>query len=166
MTEVAQTYLGNINHNLELAKSIPIESCLKVHLTSSDRTKGRIYSQTDTGLSVGIIKDRDRSLQSGDVFQTRSKKLLLIHLQSPEFLVLDFSATKTNYLATQLVNLGHILGNHHCPIAIKDHKVYVQLSSNSQVIEKAIKDLQITELKMYYETSNIVPKNLNSHPTH
>ena len=166
MTEIAQIYLGNINQDPELAKSIANKSYLKVSLTQSDRTKGRIYTQTETGLNIGIIKGRDRSLQSGDIFETASKKLLLINLQQQKFLILDFSAVKTSLFATELVSLGHILGNHHCPIAIENDKVYVQLSSNSTVVEKAIENLQISDLKISYETSSIVPEISNSHSTH
>lgn len=165
MTEIAQTYLGNINDNLDLAESIAVESCLKVYLTYSDRSKGRIHAQTETGIAVGIIKSRDRSLRSGDVFKTDSQKLLLIHLQEQELLILDFSATKTNYLPTHLVNLGYILGNHHCPIAIEEHKVYLHVANNT-VVKKAIEDLQIPGLKIYYEMSSVIPQTFHSTDPH
>ena len=61
MTEVAQTYLGNINKNSDLAELIAIESCLEVYLTPKDSAKGRIHTQTVRGLPIGIIKGRDRA---------------------------------------------------------------------------------------------------------
>lgn len=163
MTEIAQTYLGNINDNLDLAELLATETCLQVYLNYSDRSRGRIHAQTDAGITVGIIKSRDRSLRSGDLFKTNSQKLLLINLQEQELLILDFSATKTNYLPTHLVNIGYILGNHHCPIAIEEHKVYLHIANNT-VVKKAIEDLQIPGLKIYYEMSSIIPQ--TSHSTH
>ena len=90
MTEVAQVYLGNINNNSNLSKLVK-KTCLEVTLNQSDRHKGRIYARANSGMDIGIIKSRDRALQSGDVFKTDSGKLLLIHLQQQKLLVLDLS---------------------------------------------------------------------------
>ena len=155
MPEIADIYLGNINDDCDLAKSTAIETCLKVHLTQSDRTKGRIHAYTDCGIAVGIVKSRDRLLQSGDIFQTQSRKLLLIHLQEQKLLVLDFSAIEANTYSTKLVQLGHLLGNHHYPIFIQGDRVMVQLVDNTTIIEKIIRDLQISGLKLSYEMGNI-----------
>ena len=81
MTEVAETYLGNVNSNSELA--LITSDCLKINLQFSDRYKGRIHTYTNSNLAVGIIKSRDRALQSGDLFKTNSGKFVLIHLQEP-----------------------------------------------------------------------------------
>ena len=151
MTEVAQTYLGNIKENFELSQQLATETCLKVHLNQCDRVKGRIHTHTDSGIAVGIIKSRDRSLQAGDVFQTESGKLLLIHLQEQELLVLDFSEIDSNILPARLVYLGHVLGNHHYPIALKNNKIYVQLVTDKTIIEKRINNLNISGLQINYE---------------
>jgi urease accessory protein len=152
MTEVAQIYLGNINEQSELLELLNPENHLEVHLKQSDRYKGRIHAHTQTGVSIGIIKTRDRPLQSGDIFKTESGIFLLIHLQTQELLVLDFSALEANILPTKLVYLGHILGNHHYPIAIQNNKIYVQLVTEPKVIENMIKNLHISGLLISYET--------------
>ena len=151
MTEVAKTYLGNVKNNSELAKSIASETCLKINLQYSDRHKGRIHSHTDSNLAVGIIKSRDRALQSGDLFRTNSGKLVLIHLQETEVLVIDLSSLETNIASSKLVHLGHVLGNHHYPIAIQDNQIYVQLVTNKTSIEKLLKNLNISGLKTSYQ---------------
>ena len=151
MTEVAQTYLGNINENPDLSELVKIETCLEVYLTESDRNKGRIHTYTDAGVAVGIIKSRDRSLHSGDLFKTESGNLLLVHLQEQQLLVLDFSRLETNISPTRLVYLGHVLGNHHYPIAIQDNKIYIQLVTDKNIIKKTISDLNIPDLQMSFE---------------
>lgn len=151
MTEVAETYLGNIHSNSELTQLITLETCLKINLQFSDRHKGRIHAYTDSNLAVGIIKSRDRALQSGDLFKTNSGKLVLIYLQETELLVIDLSTLEPNVTAAKLVHLGHMLGNHHYPIAIQDNQIYVQLVTNKITIEKLLKNLNISGLKISYQ---------------
>jgi urease accessory protein len=151
MTEIAKTYLGNIQNNLQLSEQLTSENCLEVHLDYSDRYKGRIHVHTDSGVAIGIIKSRDHPLQTGDLFQTDSEKLVLIRLQEPELLVLDLATIKSDISPVQLVNLGHALGNHHYPIAIKNNKIYVQLITNKSALEKLIKNLNIPNLQINYE---------------
>ena len=151
MTEVAQTYLGNIDRNPDLAELIAIETYLEVHLSYSDRTKGRIHAHTDRGIAVGIIKNRDRLLQSGDLFKTNSQKLLLIRLQKEKLLILDFSGIENNIAPSQLVYLGHVLGNNHYPISIRDRQICVQIATDPKIVEKTISNLNISGLQMRYE---------------
>lgn len=148
MTEIANIYLGNRQENPDLAQQLIGTDYLEVYLQPSDRSKGRIYTNTDSGVAVGIIKSRDRPLQSGDIFQTESGNLLLIHLQAQELLLLDFSEVTPEIAPTTLVYLGHVLGNHHYPIAIEDHKIYVQLVTDKSIIEKTINNLNIPGLKI------------------
>lgn len=148
MTEIANIYLGNRQENPDLAQQLIGTDYLEVYLQPSDRSKGRIYTHTDSGIAVGIIKSRDRPLQSGDIFQTESGNLLLIHLQAQELLLLDFSGVAPEIAPTTLVYLGHVLGNHHYPIAIEDHKIYVQLVTDKSIIEKTINNLNIPGLKI------------------
>ncbi|MGL5942049.1 MAG: urease accessory protein UreE [Waterburya sp.] len=149
--EVAQIYLGNINDRPELSELFKQENYLEVYLQPSDRHKGRIHTHTQTGVGIGIIKTRDHPLQSGDVFKTESGIFLLIHLQTEELLVLDFSALEPNIIPTTLVYLGYVLGNQHYPIAIQNNKIYVQLVTEPKVIENIIKNLHIPGLQITYE---------------
>ena len=151
-TEVAQKYLGNINQNLDLANLIETRSHLELSLSLSDRNKGRIHGYTDSGVAVGIIKDRDRPLRSGDLYRTDSDKLLLIELEEQELLVIDL-ATIDNVSPHQLVQLGHVLGNHHYPIAIEGDRILVQLITDKLVLEQLIK-LSIPGLKISYQTKS------------
>ncbi|MBE9045258.1 urease accessory protein UreE [Pleurocapsales cyanobacterium LEGE 10410] len=149
MTEIAQVYLGNINHNSDLTELV--NNCLEVTLNPSDRQKGRIHAHTDSGVAVGIIKSRDCALQSGDIFRTNSGKILLIQLQQQELLVLDLSLLEADVSPTKLVYLGHVLGNHHYPITLQDNKIYVKLVTDKATIEKLIHTLNIPGLQINYQ---------------
>lgn len=151
MTEVAKIYLGNINHDPQLAQMIVAHPYEEMTLPSSDRHKGRIYSYTDSGVAVGIIKSRDRSLHSGDLFETDNGHILLINLQEVELLVLDFSTVDPDLAQAKLVQLGHVLGNHHYPMTIQDQKVFVQLVTDKIIVEKLINNLHISGLQISYQ---------------
>ncbi len=151
MTEVAQTYIGNIQDSSDLAELITIETCLAVSLRESDRHKGRIHAHTNSGIAVGIIKSRDRALRSGDIFKTDSDQLLLIHVQEQELLVLDLLTIDSSVAYTKLVYLGHILGNHHYPITMQENKIYVQLITDKLILEKLINQLNIPGLQINYQ---------------
>ncbi|MEL6438724.1 MAG: urease accessory protein UreE [Cyanobacteria bacterium J06621_8] len=151
MTRVASIYLGNIHQNPNLKEIIAQQTCLTVSLSEKDRSKGRIHAHTDSGIAIGIIKSRDRPLASGDLFKTDSDQLVLIQLQTAELLVIDL-ANLGDCDPTQLIKLGHVLGNHHYPLAIQKNKIYVKLITPKPVVEKLIKDLFVEDLQINYET--------------
>ena len=95
-------------------------------------------------------------MHAGDVFRTESQKLLLIHLQQQELLIIDFSDLSDSVSAANLVYLGHVLGNHHYPITIQNNKIYVQITTEPEIIEKIIKDTQIPGLKVEYGVRDAV----------
>ena len=151
--EIAQTYLGNLTENSSLNQRVTsarqTESYLETYLTQDDRGKGRIQARSTSGIALGIIKNRDWSLRSQDVFQTDSGKLLLIHIQEQKLMVLSFTEQK-RASATQLVKLGHMLGNQHYPIKIIQGKIYLK-AANPALAEKTIEELQIPGLAIDYE---------------
>lgn len=169
MTEVANQYLGNIQENAELSQRLTVETCLEVHLSKSDCVKGRIHAHTDYGVAVGIIKSRELSLQAGDVFQTESGKLVLIHLQPQKLMVLSFSSSTTDTLPSKLIHLGHVLGNHHWPIIVRKNQIYLQLVVDAAVMEATINDFKIPGLKIDYELrspSEYLNFSDHTHPDH
>ncbi|MDE5082212.1 MAG: urease accessory protein UreE [Trichodesmium sp. St15_bin1_1] len=152
--EIAETYLGNLTKDANLAQRVEtaytLNNCLETYLSQTDSGKGRILAESTSGTIVGIIKSRDWSICEGDVFITKSGKLLLIHLQEERLMVLSFSEPVENH-AIELVHLGHVLGNHHWPIIIKKNRIYVQLIVDSGIIEATIAKFQIPGLKIDYE---------------
>lgn len=154
MTEIARKYLGNTNENRSLARQIDkacqMQQCLEVDLAPSDRAKGRIFTQSTSGVAIGIIKDRDRHLKTGDVFETESGRLILIRLQAQKLMVLSFTQPLGDR-AIDLVRLGHVLGNHHYPIFIESDRIYIRLVTQAAAIEKIISEFDLPGLKINYE---------------
>ncbi len=152
MTEIAPIYLGNIQENLALAEKLTAskDNYLEVNLTQSDRGKGRIHALSTSGIAVGIIKSRDWLLREGDVLETEQGTLILVHIQAQELMVLSFADSVVNN-AIELIHLGHVLGNHHYPIIVKDNKIYLQLIVDKEVIEATIRNFAIPGLQINYE---------------
>jgi urease accessory protein len=154
MIEIAQTYLGNLTEDSSLAAKVTQArqqgSCLEVSLNQGDRHKGRIQAHSTSGVAIGIIKSRDWSMREADVFKTQSDRLVVIQLKEQELLVLSFEQPITAS-ATELVHLGHILGNHHYPITIANQKIYLQPGADLRIVEQTIKQLQIPGLIMNYQ---------------
>ena len=152
--EVAQTYLGNLTEDSNLAQRVKSaraqDHCLEVYLSQTDSGKGRIQAQSTSGITIGIIKSRDWSLRQEDVFVTESGNLLLIHLQEQRLMVLSFTEPVEDR-AIELVHLGHVLGNHHWPIIIRKNKIYLQLIVDAVIVEKTIGEFHIPGLRIDYE---------------
>ena len=157
MTLIAKKYLGNINQNPELLEKVnrakQSNKYLEVELQKSDCVKGRILTKSLSGVAIGIIKSRELLLKSGDILETDNGELLLINLQEETFMVLSFTDSSNDPLA--LVQLGHLLGNSHYPITIKDNKIYVRLVTNPKVIEQNIQQLDITGLEISYSNQPV-----------
>jgi urease accessory protein len=153
MTEIVQVYLGNIAE-ANIAEQFEEARCQdlywEVYLTERDCNKGRILALSTSGDEIGIIKSRDWQIREGDVFSSETGKLILIHLQARELMVLSLTEP-INDRAIQLVHLGHILGNQHYPISIEGDKIYIRLINETNKIEQTIKSLEIPGLNITYE---------------
>lgn len=155
MPTITQTYLGNTIANSDLAAQVEQcrrqNTCLDVYLSQQDSRKGRIHAHATSGEAIGIIKQRDRPLQEGDVFQTESGKWLIVHLEVQRVMVLSFTGEAPGH-ELDLIHLGHVLGNHHWAIVMKPHCIYVELTTDPEVIETTIQHFKIPNLSIQYES--------------
>jgi urease accessory protein len=168
MTILAQQYLGNYHHDDQLRQQVTLAKaegcCIPIELAQDDCPKSRITATTRFGAQVGIIKERGWSLSEGDVFRTEKGRLLLIHVQTPEMMVLRLQEPVSDQ--TALVHLGYVLGNHHWPMAIADQAIYVQLVVDRAVIETTLRHLSIPGLTISYERRSLDPSLLSSPHSH
>lgn len=165
--DCTQNYLGNsivkpeLNHRLEHLRSL--QRLVQVQLTQADQKKSRIYTRTNTGDSIGILKQRDWQFTHGDVFQLEGDRLLLVHLESQRLMTLSIKTCSPDS-SLKLVHLGHTLGNYHYPIVVTADKIYVQIPEDTSHIEEAIKAFKINGLKIEYERRS--PNQALSFETH
>jgi len=140
---VADRYLGNVNEDKEIAIDVAQaerqNTCLTVAISRNDCGKGRIFTSTEAGRSVGIIKSRDWRLRDGDVMSTSTQQLVLVRLQKQPVIALQFER-KANNTPVNLLRLGHIIGNRHWPVTIKGETLYVEVAADADVIEATIRE--------------------------
>jgi urease accessory protein len=170
MTILAETYLGNQATNSALQQQVvqarQAGALLEVYLQTDDRAKGRIHAHSTTGLELGIIKSREQSLSTGDVFITQLGQLLLIHLHTQTVMVISFNGDATNH-AIDLIYLGHVLGNHHWPILVQGDRIYLEMVADPTVMEATIKNINIPGLFIDYEVrSPDTPLQFSLHTHH
>lgn len=155
MKEVAKVYLGNIDRDRSLARKVTRSRkenrILEVTLQESDRSKGRILAQSTDGVAVGIVKNRELKLRSGDVFQTTENNLVLIHLETETLMVLTLDEAIESFLGMELVRLGHLLGNQHYPIKIEENKIYVRPIGDLSVLTRKIEELSFSGITITWE---------------
>ena len=142
-TILAETYLGNVGERDELALSVARSQednlCLEVTIERSDRAKGRILTQTVSGQKVGIVKNRDWILKDGDVFALEGNRLLLVGIQSQTVIALTFVDDVQGDPAA-LIQLGHVLGNRHWPVAVREKTLYIELVAEAALVESTIRE--------------------------
>lgn len=167
MTILAETYLGNQETDPALQQQVTqarqVGALLEVYLQTDDRAKGRIHAHSTTGVELGIIKSREQSLSTGDVFVTQPGHLLLIHLNAQTVMVLSFSGDATDH-AIDLIYLGHVLGSHHWSILVQGDRIYVEMVAALAVMEATVKSVNIPGLCIDYEVRS--PATLLQFSTH
>ena len=139
-TILAETYLGNVSEHDELARRVSKaqadELCLTVVIKRSDRAKGRILTTTPSGQKIGIIKGRDWLLRDRDVLAAKNY-LVLVSIQTQTVIALKFSGRNDS---AALVQLGHVLGNRHWPVTLKEQTLYIELAAEAALIESTLKE--------------------------
>ena len=157
-TELADTYLGNVNEQIDLALQVAQAKengrCQEVIISRSDRPKGRILTRTAAGQSVGIVKGRDWLLRDGDVLATAQNYWVLVSIQQQQVMALRFKAEANNQ-AIALVHLGHVLGNRHWPVTVHGNTLYVELVADATLmvstVQEMAKALSIEGLQVSFE---------------
>ncbi|MFB5610536.1 MAG: urease accessory protein UreE [Nitrosopumilaceae archaeon] len=129
--------LGNIFHDNEwiekFNKATQNNNFETLKLSRTDLSKNRLRAITNKGTDVGIVLKSDSKIQNGDVLLSDKEKFIFIQ-QNPEKVISVTKKQKTeaNFDDT-LVLIGHILGNHHRPIEIKNEKIFFPILSESEL---------------------------------
>ena len=143
-TEVAEQYLGNVNEDRTLQSQIALDRkqacCLEVFIDRSDARKGRIFAQTQSGQSVGIVKSRDWILRDGDVMMSANQRRVLIRLKQQQVIAIQFDRKAYNS-PVRLMSLGHAIGNQHWAVTRMDDTLYVEITADADRMESELRAL-------------------------
>ena len=100
----------------------------KLVISRIDLEKRILRKKTDLGTDIGINLDSGIKLQHGDIIGNNETKIVVE--QIPEK-VISVKLKENNQNIAIL--LGHIIGNRHRPIAIKDKMILFPIQENSEL---------------------------------
>ena len=137
--------LGNISKKTSL-ESINFE---KLTISRIDLEKRILRKKTDLGTDIGINLDSGIKLQHGDIIGNNETKIIVE--QIPEKVISVKLKENNENIA---ILLGHIIGNRHRPIAIKDKIILfpIQEDSELEIFQRLFKEIiNHIELKIQEE---------------
>jgi urease accessory protein len=153
--------MGNIFDDKKLlAKFNQMESqksCERLKISRLETERSRIRKKTDLGTDIGLILDSGTKLHHGDVIMSNLKKFIIIE-QLPEK-VISIKIRKLKANSVGLVTLGHIIGNRHKPIVIKDDILSFPIQADSEVdVFKKLLSYIINNLEIKVEEQIFQPQ--------
>ena len=126
--------LGNIFKESNLGKN----NFEKLKISRIDLEKRILRKKTDLGTDIGINLDSGIKLQNGDIIGNEEIKIIVE--QIPEKVISVKLKENNENIA---ILLGHIIGNRHRPIAIKDKIILfpIQEDSELEIFQRLFKEI-------------------------
>jgi len=137
--------LGNIFKKTNLENN----NFEKLKISRIDLEKRILRKKTDLGTDIGINLDSGIKLQNGDIIGNNEIKIIVE--QIPEKVISVRLKQNNENIA---ILLGHIIGNRHRPIAIKDKIILfpIQEDSELEIFQRLFKEIiDHIELKIVEE---------------
>ena len=146
----------NINSILgNIFKETRLESTNFEKLTISriDLEKRILRKKTDLGTDIGINLDSGIKLQHGDIIGNNETKIIVE--QIPEKVISVKLKENNENIA---ILLGHIIGNRHRPIAIKNKMILFPIQENSEleIFQRLFKEI-IDHIELKIEEEIFLP---------
>lgn len=122
----------------------------RVYIPFHDATRRRLRLTTDQGTHIGVDLPSD-ALRDGDVMAGEDDRRILVEVAPSEAMALRVNADiPPEEMFEFAVKLGHMLGNQHWPITIKDGVVLTPLTIDHKVMETVIKTHGFPEIEFEF----------------
>ena len=129
---IVNTVLGNIYKDDQLAKKIEDSKeqgkFRRLLLSRIEMEKSRLRKKTDDGFDIGFVLEPGTKLQHGDVI-SESDETILIEQLPEKILTVKFKQNDKN----MFLLVGHIIGNRHRPISIRNETISFPIHDNSEM---------------------------------
>ncbi|NWJ90199.1 Urease accessory protein [Marine Group I thaumarchaeote] len=129
---IVNTVLGNIYKDDQLAKKIEDSKeqgkFRRLLLSRIEMEKSRLRKKTDDGFDIGFVLEPGTKLQHGDVI-SESDETILIEQLPEKTLTVKFKQNDKNLFLL----VGHIIGNRHRPISIRNETISFPIHDNSEM---------------------------------
>ena len=120
---VVTSVSGNIFHDKEYSE---LKGCERLQVTRQELEKTRMRKKTDCGTDVGLSLEPGKTLRHGDVISHNGKTILVEQL-AEKLISVRLKDSESSAL------IGHIIGNMHRPISIKDSTVTFPIQADSEL---------------------------------
>ena len=121
---------GNIFHD-KMYGSLETGTFERLKVSRYDLEKSRIRRQTDKGTDVGLDLASGEILHHGDILSNDDK--IIVIEQLPEKVISVRLKNKNMSRVDLLVLIGHIIGNRHRPISIKNDVISFPIQADSEL---------------------------------
>ena len=141
--------INSILGNIFKDTSIEYASFEKLMISRIDLEKRILRKKTNLGTDVGINLNSSTKLQHGDIIGNHETKIIVE--QMPEKIISVKLKENDEKIA---ILLGHIIGNRHRPIAIKDKMILFPIQEDSEldIFERLLNEIiEHIELKIKEE---------------
>ena len=129
---IVNTVLGNIYMDDQLVKKIEDSKeqgkFRRLLLSRIEMEKTRLRKKTDDGFDIGFVLEPGTKLQDGDVI-SESDETILIEQLPEKTLVVKFKENRKDLFLL----VGHIIGNRHRPISIKNETISFPIHDDSEM---------------------------------
>ncbi|MFB6107906.1 MAG: urease accessory protein UreE [Haloplanus sp.] len=113
---VADSVLGTV-------EDFPDRNVERVRLDDDERKRSRVRTTTDAGTDVGLVLG-DAALDAGDVVYADADRVVAVAFERLDALVVDLTGVEGGPARlASLVELGHVIGNRHRNLAVRDGEV-------------------------------------------
>lgn len=154
---IVNTVLGNIYKDDQLAKKIEDSKeqgkFRRLLLSRIEMEKSRLRKKTDDGFDIGFILEPGTKLQHGDVI-SESDETILIEQLPEKILTVKFKQNDKNLFLL----VGHIIGNRHRPISIRNETISFPIHDNSEMelFERLFHEV-IHEINLSIDEQRFIP---------
>ena len=129
---IVNTILGNIYKDDQLAKKIEDSKergkFRRLLLSRIEMEKTRLRKKTDDGFDIGFVLEPGTKLQHGDII-SESDETILIEQLPEKILIVKFKENRKDLFLL----VGHIIGNRHRPISIKNETISFPIHDDSEM---------------------------------
>jgi len=141
--------INSILGNIFKDTSLECANLEKLIISRIDLEKRILRKKTNSGTDIGINLNSSTKLQHGDIIGNDKTKIIVE--QMPEKVISVKLKENDEKIA---ILLGHIIGNRHRPIAIKDKMILFPIQEDSEldIFERLLKEIiEHIELKIKEE---------------
>ena len=145
--------INSVSGNIFKETSLRSENFEKIKISRVDLEKRILRRKTDSGTDIGINLDSGVKLQHGDVIGNDEVKIIVE--QIPEQVISVKLKENEQNIA---ILLGHIIGNRHRPIEIKEKTIVfpIQEDTELEIFQRLFKEI-IDHIELKIEKAIFLP---------